>query len=102
MCHHPGYDSLYDDDWAHVPDVEPYDDEPSLSWIALAFDTGRTCGECGAEFTKANGEPSSCEFCKRRGSEYPLSKHPEKNKEAHKAVARRRRKQKAQRREKGD
>lgn len=69
-------------------------DEPSLSLIAKWHDEGRTCGECGTEFTEANGEPSSCDYCKRRGSDLPLSKHPEANKEAHKQRARKARKHK--------
>lgn len=79
---------------AHWDSDYVYDDEPSISRIALWYDEGRMCGECGTEFTEKNGEPSSCEFCRNRGSELPLTKHPEVNKEAHKAVARRRRKNK--------
>lgn len=72
-----------------------YDDEgPSISRLALLYDTGKACGECFAEFTEANGEPSACDFCANNGSELPRTKHPELNTEAHKAVARRRRKSK--------
>lgn len=70
-------------------------DEPSLSLIAKFHDEGRTCGECGAQFSEANGVPSSCQFCKRKGSTLPLSKHPEVNTEAFKERARKRRKEKS-------
>lgn len=87
MCHHPGYDTLYDDDDSTGFE---YDDSPSVSRMAVMYDTGKACAECFAEFTEANGEPSSCEYCKRRGSELPKSKHPELNRVAHANVARKR------------
>lgn len=77
-------------------DLDAYfeDAGPSLSRLALLHDSGKACGECGAEFTAANGVPSSCETCKNMGSEYPLTQHPEVTTEAHKHRARQRRKAK--------
>lgn len=66
-------------------------DAPSINLIAKWHDEGRTCAECGTEFVKAHGQPTACEFCKRRGSEYPVATHAEKNQEAHKQQARKRR-----------
>lgn len=79
------------DDGAPDWDEYPEDPGPSVSRLALLHDTGKACGDCGAEFTTANGVPSSCEHCHNHGSQYPLTHHPELNTEAHKAAARRRR-----------
>lgn len=80
-------------DWYERPDWpdHPEDTGPSINRLAMLHDSGKACGECGAEFTAANGVPSSCEACKNMGSEYPLTQHPEVNREAHKAEARKRR-----------
>lgn len=72
-------------------------DEVSLSLLATMHDTGKACAECFAEFTAANGQPSCCETCKNMGSELPVSQHPEVNREAHKTLARKRRKAKENR-----
>jgi hypothetical protein len=74
------------------------DTGPSISRLAMLHDSGKACGDCGSEFTAANGVPSSCETCCNMGSEYPLTQHPEVNTEAHKQRARQRRKAKESKR----
>ena len=96
-----GMDSLAAHRGGHCDDDCRYcwdeDAGPSLNLIALWYDEGRACGECTAEFTAANGTPSCCQTCKNMGSDLPLSRHAEKNTEAHKQRARKRRKAKENR-----
>lgn len=59
---------------------------------ARRIELGLACAECDADFVKGSGFPVVCSFCKRRGSELPVSQHEEAQKVAHANAARKRRK----------
>lgn len=83
------------DDWTLDQAYFGEDEGPSLNLLALWHDEGRICAHCGTEFTKPHGSPTACSFCFRNltadeRSDSPLAVHPEKNKEAHRAEAKKR------------
>lgn len=59
---------------------------------ARRVELGIICADCGdAEFMRASNEKVCCAFCKRRGSEYPMSQYEERSKVEFANIARKRR-----------
>lgn len=75
-------------------------DDASISLIASLTDHGAMCCECGSRFTEAHGQKTACEFCwKRLSVEERASvlraSHPEVNRSAHRAEAKKHRARKS-------
>lgn len=83
----------------------PYDEDcvicnpdagPTVEDMARNVAAGRWCQDCGCEFTKEHGEPVSCTTCISERIEADIrevvvrSQHPEANREAHRARAKKR------------
>lgn len=83
-------------------DADAYQDmieriTPTAKKLREATESGLICADCGSQFTEKSDAMVCCSYCKNHGSELPVSKHPEVNKEAHRNEARKRKQRRASR-----